>query len=192
MNKESPLYNRLAEYGLNLHTLSTRSGVSYSTVYNLFTGKKKISDATGESLYRLCRFLGLSMDELYYLLDSSDKDDDKPFPDFLLMWKDEVVGNVTIGEKEIHINRYSTNPVKQIFYKETITRYEFGEILRHRCWDENRPDLDVLLGMIGLNEFNPYEICKKTHGLMVQDFTWFKFEGETLTFDTVRRRKNGS
>ncbi len=52
--------------------------------------------------------------------------------------------------------------------------------------------MKILLGMIGLNEFNPYEICKKTHGKMVQDMTWLKFKGETLTYKELTRRRDAS
>ncbi len=65
MNKDIKLFNRLNAYCLNLHLLSERSGVAYSTVYNLFTGKKDIADATSESLYKLARSLGMTMDELF-------------------------------------------------------------------------------------------------------------------------------
>lgn len=192
MNKNIKLYDRLETYSLNLHLLSERSGVAYSTVYNLFTGKKDISCATGESLYKIARFLGMSMDELYRSLSTSDDDSKQLFPDFLLMWEDEVISSVKIGDKNIHIDRYVIHPVKQIFYKDDISRFEFGEIIRSRCWDENRPDIDTLLRLIGLNEFNPYEICRKTHGKMIQDDTWFKFEGETINYDTLIGRKNAS
>ena len=192
MNKDIELYERLQAYNLNLHLLSKRSGVAYSTVYNLFTGKKDIGDATSDSLYRIARFLGMTMDELYHSLDHNDRMDARPFPDFLLMWGDEVISSVQVGDINVHIDRFILHPVKQIFYADIISRFEFGEILRHRCWDENRPDMKILLGMIGLDEFNPYEICKKTHGKMVQDMTWFKFEGETLTYKELTRRKDAS
>ncbi len=181
MNRDILLYNRLQAYKLNLHTLSERSGVSYSTVYNLFTGRKKISDASGETLCNLARFLGMTMDEMYHELDVKDTDS-KIFPDFLLMWKDEVIASVTVGENEVNIDRYVIHPVKQIFYADKISRFKFGEILKLRCWDEKRPDIKELLNAIGLENYNPYEICKKTHGRMVQDPIWFKFEGETLTY----------
>ena len=185
MNKDFKLYNRLNAYNLNLHLLSDRSGVSYSTIYNLFTGKKDISTATSESLYKISRFLGMTMDELYQSLTNTYVSN-KIFPDFLLMWQDEVISSVSVGEKTVHIDRFVLHPVKQIFCKDDITRFEFGEILKSRCWDESRPDMNDLLSLIGLNEFNPYEICKKTHGKMVQDDTWFKFEGETLTYKMLK------
>lgn len=125
------------------------------------------------------------MDELYQCLTNTYVSN-KIFPDFLLMWQDEVISSVSVGEKTVHIDRFILHPVKQIFYKDDITRFEFGEILRHRCWDESRPDMNNLLSLIGLREFNPYEICKKTHGKMIQDDTWFKFEGETLTYKMLK------
>lgn len=186
MNKDIKLFNRLNAYNLNLHLLSERSGVAYSTVYNLFTGKKDISSATSESLYKLARFLGMTMDELYRALSEQMYIPSDIFPNFLLMWRDEVISSVSIDNKSVHIDRYIIHPVKQIFYKDELSKFEFGEIIKHRCWDESRPDLLQLLNLIGLKEYNPYEICKKTHGKMAQDDTWFKFEGETLTYQNLK------
>ncbi len=190
MNNNIKLYERLKTYHLNLHTLSERSGVAYSTVYNLFTGKKNINDATAESLYKMSRFIGLSMDELYHSLYADNSKSDSIFPDFFLMWEDEVTASVKVGENEIYVNRFTLHPAKQIFYADTIPNYKFGQILKDRCWDENRPDIDLLLEKIGLYEYNPYEICKKTHGKMIQDRTWFKFEGETITYRYFTEGKN--
>lgn len=190
MNNNIKLYERLNAYNLNLHTLSERSGVAYSTVYNLFTGKKNISDATAESLYKISRFVGLSMDELYQSLDTKNPDTGSVFPNFFLMWEDEVVASVKVDETEIHVDRFTLHPAKQIFYADTIPTFKFGQILKDRCWDENRPDIDLLLEKIGLCEYNPYEICKKTHGKMIQDRTWFKFEGETITYNSLIGGRN--
>ncbi len=185
MNKNILMYERLKEYALNLHTLSERSGVAYSTVYNLFTGKKAISDATSDTLYKLARFTGMSMDELYQALDNHSDESNAIFPDFLLMWEDEVISSVKIGETEVHAERFILHPAKQIFYADTVPRFIFGQILKDRCFDEKRPDADKLLTALGLSEYNPYEICKKTHGKMLQDKTWFKFEGETINYSKL-------
>jgi transcriptional regulator with XRE-family HTH domain len=191
MNKDTLLCEELNNRNLNLHTLSEKSGIAYSTIYNLFTGKRKVSDAKAENLYRIARVLGLSMDVLFSKL-ALNEDEDKVLPDFLLMWKDEVVASVKIHDTSVAIERFDLNPIKQIFYKDNISRFEFGEILRRRCWDEHRADIKILLNAIGLNEFNPYKICRKTHGLMVQDKTWFKFEGETISYKEVLRRNHDS
>lgn len=185
------MYERLKSYALNLHTLSERSGVAYSTVYNLFTGKKNISDATSETLYKLARFTGMSMDELYRTLEYT-PNEHAVFPDFLLMWEDEVIASVKVKDEEVIADRFILHPAKQLFYADTIPRFIFGQILRDRCFDKNRPDCIELLQSIGLKEYNPYEICRITHGKMIQDKTWFKFEGETMNYKTLIGGKHAS
>ena len=190
MNKNTYLSEKLNRMGLNLHTLSERSGVAYSTIYNLFTGKNSISDAKTDSLYRIAKALNMSMDELYSQFIVRESDSRSIMPDFTLMWEDEEIGSVHIGDKTVSIERFDTHPVKQIFFADEIPRFVFGQILKTRCWDEHRPDIDKLLGIIGLDDYNPYEICKKTHGRMVQDKTWFRFEGENLKFKDFEEKAN--
>lgn len=108
---------------------------------------------------------------------------------FSVFWKNEKTADVTVGENSVEVKRYSTSPAKQLFYKDRITRYELGEILRLRCWDENRDHLERYLNAIGLREFDPYKICRKTHGVMVQDPIWFCFEGEDLRYEDVKFRE---
>lgn len=101
-------------------------------------------------------------------------------------WKDEKTASVRLDKRYAYITRYTNHPVKQIFYADKMTRYEFGGILKDRCWDEHRPDLKILLEKLGLDEYNPYEICRRTHGKMAQDFIWFRFPGEILTYEEVK------
>lgn len=101
-------------------------------------------------------------------------------------WKDEKTATVRLDEKYAYITRHILHPVKQIFYSDQISRYEFGDILQDRCWDKNRPDIKDLLAKIGLNEYNPYEICKRTHGKMAQDSIWFRFPGEILSYEELK------
>ncbi len=46
----------------------------------------------------------------------------------------------------------------------------------------------VLIG--GVNGYNPYELCLKTHGVNTDDFSWIKWKGETLTWDDVKVRQD--
>lgn len=105
---------------------------------------------------------------------------------FQLMWRDELIADVDVRETEVYIKRYIIHPVKQIFYADKISRFEFGDILKSRCWDENRANLQKYLNAIGLDEFNPYLICRKTHGVMLQDSVWFRYEGENLSWKDVK------
>ena len=100
-------------------------------------------------------------------------------------WKDEKTASVRLDDKYAYIKRYTSHPVKQIFYSDKITRYELGEILTDRCWDKNRADLPDILSTLGIEEYNPYEICKRTHGKMAQDNIWFRFPGELISYKDI-------
>lgn len=101
-------------------------------------------------------------------------------------WKNEKTATVRLDKQYAYITRYTNHPGKQIFYSDKISRFEFGEILEDRCWDKHRPDIDQILESLGIDEFNPYEICKRTHGKMMQDKIWFRFPGEILKFEDLK------
>ena len=65
------------------------------------------------------------------------------------------------------------------------TRYQLGRILELRCWDKQRSDITEILAHLGLKEYNPYEIVRKTHGVSYNDYIWFRFPGEKLTSKDV-------
>lgn len=109
------------------------------------------------------------------------------FPNFSVYFGNELVSDVEVGDTTAKIRRYTTHPAKQIFYADEIPRYKLGEILELRCWDRNRADIDECLKKLGLIEYNPYEICRKTHGITYADKLWFRFEGES--FDGISRLK---
>lgn len=190
--KNTKLNLRLRERGMSLRLLSRVSGVAYATVYNLFTGKKSICDASAGTVRKLSAALDMSMDDLYDEMqnqagNSGGGVDPAPIRDFTLMWRDEIIADLMISDGKVLIERYSTSPAKQIFHANQMTLFTLGEILRTRCWDENREDIGNLLELIGLDEYNPYAIVSKTHGLMAQDPIWFRFKGEKLTYREVRR-----
>lgn len=105
--------------------------------------------------------------------------------DFSVMWENEKTADVHVDGSKVIIKRYVLHPAKQIFCKDEMTRYELGQIMRTRCWDEHRDGLKRLLKAIGLSEYNPYEICRKTHGVMFQDKIWFCYKGEQLSYEDV-------
>ena len=187
------LRKQLQDRGLTLRLLSRLSGTAYSTVYNLFTGKKSVCDASAETVRKLSAAMGMSMDEFYdAMLHLDGGTQSAPIRDFTLMWKDEPVADLMIQNGHVLLERYSDCPAKQLFYADRITLFELGEILRARCWEEQRPDILDLLHMIGLEEYDPYAIVSKTHGLMAQDPIWFRFKEEKLTYREARRLNNAA
>lgn len=54
--------------------------------------------------------------------------------------------------------------------------------------NKQRHQLEEYLKDLGLVEYNPYEIVKITHGVMWEDFIWFKFPNENITCEDIKIR----
>lgn len=100
---------------------------------------------------------------------------------FEVYWRDEITARVYVKPTEVVISRYTDNPAKQLFSAKKMTRYQLGKILEMRCWEKSRPDIGGILNKLGLSEYNPYEIVRKTHGVSYNDYIWFRFPGEKIT-----------
>lgn len=109
---------------------------------------------------------------------------------FEVYWKDEITARVYVHRSEAIISRFVEHPVKQLFARNRMTRDQINRVLELRCWDRGRPDLPELLQNIGLTEFNPQEIVRRTHGVMRNDFIWFRFPGENITCKDVLVRQD--
>ena len=109
--------------------------------------------------------------------------------DFSVYFKDELVSDVHIDteKNETSIKRYVLGP-KQPFMCDRQDIYYIYDFLESRCFENGRPDLPKILAAHGLTENNPYEWCRKTHGVMYNDFWWIKFPVETIKWDDVKVR----
>lgn len=171
------LLSELKLRNLSINECSKKTGIPYGALYPLVHGKKNLEKCEYATLKKLADFFACDVDDLFYAQD-----------DFSVFWEDEKTADVTLSENQAHIRRYTTNPVKQIFASDTISLFELGEILKWRCWDANRENIEKYLYKLGLTEFNPYKICRKTHGVMFQDKIWFKYKGENLSWNDVKCR----
>lgn len=104
---------------------------------------------------------------------------------FEVYWKDEITARVYVKEKEVIVSKFTDHPLKQLFAEKKMTRYQLNQILELRCWERGRADINDLLKNIGLTEYNPQEIVRKTHGVSFNDFIWIRFPGEKLTSKDV-------
>ena len=161
----------------SINECSKKTGIPYGSLYPLLHGDKKMENCEYKTLKKLSGFLSCSIEDLF----------EQPIS-FSVFWKDEKTADVTVFESSASIKRYTNNPAKQLFCKNEISLFELGEIFKWRCWDENRENMEKYLYKLGIHEFNPYKICRKTHGVMYQDKIWFKFKGEELAWDDVKCR----
>lgn len=68
------------------------------------------------------------------------------------------------------------------------TLEQLYDFIESRCMDRRRTQMPKYLEVLGLAEYNPYEIVKKTHGVMWEDFLWMKFPNENITWEDVKIR----
>lgn len=104
---------------------------------------------------------------------------------FEVYWKDEITARVYVKKKEVIVSRFTDNPGKQLFAQKKMTRFQLGKIFEMRCWEKERADIMEILNHLGLSEYNPYEIVRRTHGVSYNDFIWFRFPGENITSKDV-------
>ena len=71
---------------------------------------------------------------------------------------------------------------------ESINIKVFDAWLRYRLPDPTRDDIDLILKKYDVPDFLPYQMCKKSHGIRIQDFFWIKWEGEQVTYNDIRIR----
>jgi len=108
---------------------------------------------------------------------------------FEVFWKNELSARVSVRKNQVHVSRYIKNPVRQIFHANKISRNQLMEILKLRCLEEGRPDINEWLKYRGISSYNPLEIVKKTHGVSYNDYIWIRFPGENLKAEDVLVRE---
>ncbi len=181
MNTDIKLFERIKAYSLNLHLLSEGSGVAYSTVYNLFTGKKDIADAKSESLYKIASYLGLSMDQLYQalstdtttnVLDQQQESKSEKYYFKVLYNSDKVDMKRVFPTKQLAVSRIS-----QAFAgdKRLACILLFGSSVTMNCNKDSDIDLLVRLNKDCVNVETKNEISEKLQELCDwnADIIWY-------------------
>lgn len=80
-------------------------------------------------------------------------------------------------DETLAVENMTNHIVKTAFGKnETPTWGDFQSFLEERCLPRNRSGMREYLETIGVEEYNPLEIIKKTGGKMAEDNQWFKLE----------------
>ena len=104
---------------------------------------------------------------------------------FEVYWKDILTAKVSVHRDRVQVNRLVRHPIRQLFSADRISRNHLNEVLRLRCFEENRADATERLHALGLTHYNPLEIVRRTHGVSYNDYIWIRFPGEKLTAKDV-------
>lgn len=80
-------------------------------------------------------------------------------------------------DKTLKAQNYTDNLVKTAFGNNALPVWEdFMEFLKERCIPSQRSGIREYLEALGLDEFDPIEIIKKTSGRMAEDEQWLEME----------------
>ena len=80
-------------------------------------------------------------------------------------------------------------PVADVYTNEHhIFTERFYMFMKDRCYEDGRADLPQILAAAGMTENDPYEWCKRTHGVTYDDFFWIKYDGEEIAWKDVKLR----
>ena len=80
-------------------------------------------------------------------------------------------------DKTLSAENYTKNIVKTAFGRNVVPTWEdFENFLEERCIPQSRAGLREYLETIGVEEYNPLEIIKKTKGRMAEDYQWIELE----------------
>ena len=81
------------------------------------------------------------------------------------------------SEKSVRVKNHTDQMIKTAFGKnETPSWDEFVAFLEERCVPRGREGIREYLETIGVDEYDPFEIIKKTAGRMAEDDQWIELE----------------
>lgn len=108
--------------------------------------------------------------------------------------EDDKTGRIELdGVNLIKKECYLGSDVKYLFilfpFYNMTTGMQVVSYLKKRIVQRDRDGVKDLLKRSGINEYNFYEILKKTKGSDPDDMIWFKFDGDNSNFsDTISGR----
>lgn len=80
-------------------------------------------------------------------------------------------------DKTIQVENHTKTLIKTAFGKKAVPTWEdFVAFLEERCIPKGRAGLQDYLADMGLDEYDPLEILKKTKGRMAEDQQWLEIE----------------
>lgn len=111
--------------------------------------------------------------------------------DFEFYEKDKLCTRVHVdyAKQLVEVENFTDDVVSQVFGRQKVTIDSIDEFFRERTFPETRVDKDVLLEMLGLQRFDAEAICRKTHGMLIHDFSWIRFDNEDLSYEDIAKMK---
>lgn len=162
--------------------LAKRCNIPQSTIGRIETGKVTPDLRT---LEKISKEIGMEM-KLVPKKSSSDRWEGL---EMMCFWKNELVAYLRVKKNKVSIQKITNHPVKQIFHCDEMDVFKLSTILETRCWQRDCRNIERYLEKLGIPYYDPLAIVKKTHGVSYNDFLWFRFAGESLTWEDLAPRR---
>ena len=104
-----------------------------------------------------------------------------------VMYKENKVGRLEIKDTKLIKNDVYTDNIMEHPFPRSTQLMDILKILGERVICKERFN-DEMKRATGVKEYNVYDILRNTHGVDVDDFTWFKFDGEKIDWSDVKVR----
>lgn len=110
---------------------------------------------------------------------------------YLYYKREELMSRIALCEGgKVYFENFTDNPLECAFGIKSSpvgigVLYDF---LEDRCFPSSRFNRDEVLQEMGLLEYNPVEIVKKTYGMLIDDQYWVKEKGDPITFEEACKK----
>lgn len=94
-------------------------------------------------------------------------------------FQEELICEIFVNGHDVTFKNYSDLVIFLPFGVRTSATYEdLMEYYEDRCFPRTRTGAKELLHDLGLDDYDPELICRKTHGMQFDDFVWLQFSDE--------------
>ena len=105
---------------------------------------------------------------------------------FKYMWKNNCTAEVTadISTRKVIVVNHSNDWLMRPFgTNESPTLEDLNTFLESRCFPKSRHNCKQLLEDLGLQAYDPLDICMTTRGRQWDDYNWILFDGEDVDYE---------
>ena len=99
--------------------------------------------------------------------------------------KRDLLSHVEVKNNEVSVINYTDSKLFTPFLIDNVNAGTVMTFFTNRWIEKTRPDFNERLSELGLDEYDPIEVVKLTHGLRFEDYTWIKFDGEDITYEEL-------
>lgn len=111
---------------------------------------------------------------------------------FEVLEHDRVIAKVKLHYMNQTVEVWQDDTVEPVFLpfpgKSKVLVSDVLDYFESRCVPRTRHHIDKILQSMGLQEYVPTDIVKKTHGVLYDDYVWIRFSGEELNCTDVHPR----